>query len=206
MATEAITTAINKFVTKVSTPSLEHMYLVDVNPDMVGNLQRILGTMKFFSKTAFKGIEAAQLSFGHFARSLSESVRESPSVSVDHSQVLPPKTSHAEAGKGPGDAPTTTAGSTGDSCPICMEVITRPKLLPCKHAFCTDCIDQAFSKTKPACPICGAIFGTLKGNQPRGDMNKRTEYHSHLQGFPNHGVIVIDYHIYDGRQTVSTMV
>jgi len=68
--------------------------------------------------------------------------------------------------------PSATDGAGSDkspnsTCAICMDVITDPKTLSCKHVFCSECIDQSLAY-QPKCPSCGKIFGVLKGDQPTG--------------------------------------
>ena len=40
-------------------------------------------------------------------------------------------------------------------CSICMEVYTDPRVLPCGHTFCRQCI-EAFGEL--ACPVCREGF------------------------------------------------
>ncbi|XP_019613525.1 PREDICTED: tripartite motif-containing protein 3-like [Branchiostoma belcheri] len=41
------------------------------------------------------------------------------------------------------------------SCSICLELFTRPKVLPCGHIFCQDCLQDLASRQLPLlCPIC----------------------------------------------------
>ncbi|XP_078581786.1 uncharacterized protein LOC144865111 [Branchiostoma floridae x Branchiostoma japonicum] len=41
------------------------------------------------------------------------------------------------------------------SCSICLELFTRPKVLPCQHTFCQDCLrDHAEVKIPLQCPNC----------------------------------------------------
>ena len=43
-------------------------------------------------------------------------------------------------------------------CPICMDSVTKPSMLPkCKHVFCIDCIKHAF-EYDPVCPVCGESY------------------------------------------------
>jgi len=46
-------------------------------------------------------------------------------------------------------------------CPICTEVYTDPRVLPCVHTYCLKCI-EAWSEKQPgdklACPLCGNEF------------------------------------------------
>jgi len=53
------------------------------------------------------------------------------------------------------------------SCPICTEVYTDPRSLPCVHTYCLKCIKE-YSKDKHhgdelACPLCRKEF-TLPSN------------------------------------------
>ncbi|XP_078692142.1 tripartite motif-containing protein 2-like [Branchiostoma floridae x Branchiostoma belcheri] len=41
------------------------------------------------------------------------------------------------------------------SCSICLELFTRPKMLPCQHTFCQDCLQDHASRRAPfQCPNC----------------------------------------------------
>ncbi|KAI8489146.1 hypothetical protein Bbelb_331310 [Branchiostoma belcheri] len=41
------------------------------------------------------------------------------------------------------------------SCSICLELFTRPKMLPCQHTFCQDCLqDQVGVQKAFQCPTC----------------------------------------------------
>ncbi|XP_078666256.1 tripartite motif-containing protein 2-like [Branchiostoma floridae x Branchiostoma belcheri] len=41
------------------------------------------------------------------------------------------------------------------SCSICLELFTRPKVLPCQHTFCQNCLrDLAGNKVRFQCPNC----------------------------------------------------
>ncbi|XP_078604120.1 uncharacterized protein LOC144877920 [Branchiostoma floridae x Branchiostoma japonicum] len=41
------------------------------------------------------------------------------------------------------------------TCSICLELFTRPKVLPCQHTFCQDCLrDHAGKGETIKCPIC----------------------------------------------------
>ncbi|KAJ8313476.1 hypothetical protein KUTeg_008973 [Tegillarca granosa] len=93
----------------------------------------------------------------------------------------------------------TDDNTLDEDCCICMDKITDPKWLPCKHVFCTDCIDQQF-KFKPACPQCGAVHGIVTGDQPPGSMSRIKQNFS-LPGYPECKTIAITYTFSSGYQT-----
>ena len=94
-----------------------------------------------------------------------------------------------------------------EKCAICLDRLRRPKTLEfCKHTFCTACIDEHFKKVKPTCPICGSVYGKVKGTQPRdGQMTSKVEHNVSLPGFERaDGTIVIKYFFPSGIQKVIT--
>ncbi len=40
------------------------------------------------------------------------------------------------------------------SCIICTDVYTDPKVLPCHHTFCEECLEPLTENQKLQCPIC----------------------------------------------------
>ncbi|XP_070566921.1 tripartite motif-containing protein 2-like [Ptychodera flava] len=43
------------------------------------------------------------------------------------------------------------------SCPVCLDQYTKPKLLPCNHSFCEQCVTALVKNTgRLICPTCGA--------------------------------------------------
>lgn len=92
-----------------------------------------------------------------------------------------------------------------EPCPICMEPIIAGKkeTLGCKHSFCSSCLEKAFD-CKPVCPICGKVYGVLKGIQPEG-MMKTTKNPSFIPGYEEYGTIIIHYHIPSGIQKVRVL-
>ncbi|XP_067296197.1 probable E3 ubiquitin-protein ligase DTX3 [Pseudorasbora parva] len=97
---------------------------------------------------------------------------------------------------------TLTDQPKNETCPICLDLI-KPNdcsvLTKCKHKFCKDCLARAF-QLKPACPICGEIYGNLTGTQPKGGTMTVSRDSSSLPGYEKYGTIVISYYIPSGRQ------
>lgn len=85
-------------------------------------------------------------------------------------------------------------------CSICMDIKKTPKnLQKCGHTFCTECIELAF-QYKPACPICGMIYGKVTGDQPPGSISIGKSIFK-LEGFnDSNGSIVVTYIFEDGWQ------
>ncbi|XP_043933607.1 probable E3 ubiquitin-protein ligase DTX3 isoform X2 [Protopterus annectens] len=87
-------------------------------------------------------------------------------------------------------------------CPICLDKIdqlNKETLQQCKHSFCKNCIKESF-KLKPACPVCGVMYGKLTGNQPKnGHVTIDTKVYS-LPGYESYNTIMLTYYIPDGIQ------
>lgn len=99
----------------------------------------------------------------------------------------------------------TTDQAKDETCPICLETIKMAEstvLTKCQHRFCKDCLDRAF-QLKPACPICGEIYGSLTGTQPKGGTMTVSWDRSSLAGYQRCGTIVITYYIPSGSQGVE---
>lgn len=90
-----------------------------------------------------------------------------------------------------------------ESCPICMDPIRAGEIttLKCNHSFCRSCLRKAFDY-KPVCPICGEVYGVLRGLQPEGGEMKSSTTSSSLPGYEEYGTITIHYHIPSGIQKV----
>ncbi|XP_061586272.1 probable E3 ubiquitin-protein ligase DTX3 [Cololabis saira] len=101
----------------------------------------------------------------------------------------------------PGPAAQPEQQPDNESCPICMEPIQArdKKTLRCTHSFCRDCLRTAFDY-KPVCPICGEVYGTLRGTQPHGGTMDVRLASSPLPGYEKWKTIVIHYHIPSGIQ------
>ena len=101
------------------------------------------------------------------------------------------------------------AGSSMPSeteCPICMEECSNPKMLPCSHKFCKECLDQVVKTSKShLCPTCRTPFRTAEGKQPKGGTMKTYRSNYSLPGYEPDGTITIHYSIPSGIQGVSSL-
>ena len=70
-----------------------------------------------------------------------------------------------------------------EKCPICLDHITGPRRLKCRHVFCSECLQNAL-KVSNKCPVCQEPQGVLRGNQPRGEMESHCESFRSLPGYP----------------------
>ena len=76
-----------------------------------------------------------------------------------------------------------------ENCPICLDTLTNPKTLRCKHVFCSECLQNALDFSNK-CPLCQEPQGMLTGNQPPGEMRFRTEHFS-VPGYEGNSVSFI---------------
>ncbi|XP_034563927.1 E3 ubiquitin-protein ligase rnf213-beta [Notolabrus celidotus] len=42
----------------------------------------------------------------------------------------------------------------GITCPVCLEELTEPSVLPCQHVFCLSCLHKSIQLDRLFCPIC----------------------------------------------------
>ena len=125
------------------------------------------------------------------------SIKGGPLTSLSATNTKFNLTSHSPANK------ILNASIGGaNKCTICLDTINNSHQLSCGHAFCKECIDEYLKNYQAKCPICGKLFGKLRGNQPKGDM-KKIILKQHLSGYSKCGTMQITYHFPDGIQTVS---
>ena len=74
-------------------------------------------------------------------------------------------------------------------CAICLNSISNPRSLKCKHTFCSHCLQKALD-FRNKCPVCQEPQGVLKGNQPPGEMTIETSRMS-LPGYE--GIAVVSF-------------
>lgn len=96
-----------------------------------------------------------------------------------------------------------------EDCSICLSGLQEKgvaTLSKCKHFFHRDCIEFWF-KTRPSCPECLTVYGTILGTQPPGEMhiqyttNQNAVSKFGLAGYPGLDVIKITYNFSSGIQT-----
>lgn len=49
------------------------------------------------------------------------------------------------------------------TCSICLERFNEPKILPCHHSFCYECISPLVNNHQVNCPICRRIHDVSNG-------------------------------------------
>ena len=64
-----------------------------------------------------------------------------------------------------------------ETCPICLDTMTNPRSLKCKHMLCSVCIQSALDVSNK-CPVCQEPQGVLQRNQPPREMTFRVERYS----------------------------
>ena len=52
------------------------------------------------------------------------------------------------------DGCSTTLSSADYSCPICLQILIEPVVMPCKHELCGPCFKQNVEEANFFCPLC----------------------------------------------------
>ena len=148
----------------------------------------------------------------HGSEQISKTLRQTLSRRKTSSFTVPVRPTKPPKKKAPPESPVTSESEaesptvqTPEICPICMDTMVLPKTLQkCRHRFCSRCIDAYFKHHKPICPLCGIIYGVVKGDQPEGGMMSwRVDNSLRVPGFVDSvGAIVIKYTFPDGFQQV----
>ncbi|XP_070540253.1 E3 ubiquitin-protein ligase TRIM56-like isoform X2 [Ptychodera flava] len=93
-----------------------------------------------------------------------------------------------------------------NTCRVCRCSIQNKTTLPCRHAFCKNCIDLEVQANGQICPVCKTDYKPrmLFGKMPQGEMDHRIDKSLILSGDPpKSGCIVIEYHFPDGIQGIQ---
>ncbi len=59
-----------------------------------------------------------------------------------------------------GSSPTLNLSISDCTCPICLEILVEPVVLPCKHELCLPCFSGMTDKTNFLCPMCRMRIST----------------------------------------------
>ena len=46
------------------------------------------------------------------------------------------------------------------SCPICLDILVEPVVMPCKHEVCLQCFDTILDQANLCCPLCRLRIST----------------------------------------------
>ncbi len=57
-------------------------------------------------------------------------------------------------------SPTLNLSISDCTCPICLEILVEPVVLPCKHELCLPCFSGMTDKTNFLCPMCRMRIST----------------------------------------------
>ena len=152
----------------------------------------------------------------HDSEQISKTLRQTLSRRKTSSFSAPMRPTKPPKKKAVAESPVTSESEAekpnvqkSEICPICLDTMVLPKTLQkCRHRYCSRCIDAYFKHSKPICPLCGMIYGVVKGNQPEGGMMSwRVDNSLRVPGFVDSvGAIVIKYTFPDGFQQVRVHV
>ena len=73
-------------------------------------------------------------------------------------------------------------------CPICLEQLKQPKILPCQHTYCLDCLEEVAKLNNPDtldCPECRREFKIPPESGVKGfPENRLTKFHEKKKSIP----------------------
>eukprot|EP00250_Pteridium_aquilinum_P026330 c32846_g1_i1 orf=218-1612(+) len=159
------------------------------------------------------------MQLGHGASSSTPSATMLPGNSTLHNIGQPIASSLSHGGNENMDEPSYDSINIVDlenppdneDCSICLCGLheggaVAATLVKCNHMFHRDCIESWF-KSRPSCPECLTVYGTIIGTQPPGQMHvqyiayRSVVADSSLAGYPKLDVIKITYAFPSGIQT-----
>ena len=56
-------------------------------------------------------------------------------------------------------------------CPVCRDVVNKPKMTPCEHTFCFKCI-KLWLETSQTCPVCRQLIDKNGTTNPSKEFQK----------------------------------
>ena len=57
-------------------------------------------------------------------------------------------------------------------CPVCLEVITEPVVLPCGHEICKDCFGMTLRVATVCCPLCRKRMSSWARKNAKDPVNR----------------------------------
>jgi len=182
--------AIFTITTKDSKSQTTYSEIDQINVEIISKTNETLKTTITDYKNGHYQVMYSSNEAGEFNVSITvrgEAIKDSP-----FRLTVTEKTATGLSGSASGGASRET------ECPICLDTLTNPRILKCKHVFCTKCAETAL-KHNNRCPVCKEVQGVIQGNQPEGEMRFKTTY-DRLPGYYDCGTIVIYYSFQSGIQ------
>ena len=72
------------------------------------------------------------------------------------------------------------------TCPICLEILVEPVVLPCKHELCLSCFSGMTDKTNFLCPMCRMRISTWSRTASNNNtLVDRDRWRQIQRAFPN---------------------
>lgn len=84
------------------------------------------------------------------------------------------------------ESPTLNLSISDCTCPICLEILVEPVVLPCKHELCLPCFSGMTDKTNFLCPMCRMRISTWSRTATNTNTLVNTERWNQIKkAFPN---------------------